>query len=101
MNRFGNRFRVSIFGESHGAGLGIVVDGIPSGIPLSANDFIADLSRRRSGASGTTSRIEADQINIISGLHNGFTTGSPLCLLFSNENTRPSDYEKFRNHPRP
>ena len=101
MNTFGNRFRVSIFGESHGAGLGIVVDGVPSGIPISPNDFIGDLSRRRAGAAGTTARIEADQVNIISGLQGVFTTGSPICILFSNENTRSSDYEKFKNHPRP
>lgn len=101
MNTFGNRFRVSIFGESHGAGLGIVVDGVPSGIPISPNDFTGDLSRRRAGAAGTTTRIEADQVNIISGLQSGFTTGSPICILFTNENTRSSDYEKFKNHPRP
>lgn len=101
MNRFGNRFRVSIFGESHGAGLGIVVDGVPSGIPISPNDFTGDLSRRRAGAAGTTTRIEADQVNVISGLQSGFTTGSPICILFTNENTRSSDYEKFKNHPRP
>lgn len=101
MNTFGNRFRVSIFGESHGAGLGIVVDGVPSGIPISPNDFTGDLSRRRAGAAGTTTRIEADQVNVISGLQSGFTTGSPICILFTNENTRSSDYEKFKNHPRP
>ena len=101
MNRFGNKFRVSIFGESHGAGIGIVVDGVPSGIPLSADDFSSDLLRRRAGASGTTTRVEKDEVNILSGLFNGHTTGSPLCLLFTNDNTKPSDYDKFLNHPRP
>ena len=101
MNRFGNRFRISIFGESHGAGLGVVIDGIPSGIPLSEDDFKGDLARRRAGAKGTTSRIEGDKVNIVSGVFNGHTTGSPLTLLFSNDNARPSDYAKFTDHPRP
>ncbi|MDD4057782.1 MAG: chorismate synthase [Bacteroidales bacterium] len=101
MNRFGNRFRVSIFGESHGAGLGVVVDGVPSGIALSQGDFKIDLSRRRSGSPGTTPRIEGDNITILSGVFNGHTTGAPICLTFSNDNARPSDYERFANHPRP
>ncbi|MDX9782193.1 MAG: chorismate synthase [Bacteroidales bacterium] len=101
MNRFGNRFRISIFGESHGAGLGVVIDGVPSGLALSEDDFSADLSRRRAGAKGTTPRIEADKVNIISGIFNGHTTGTPITLLFSNDNARPCDYEKFINQPRP
>jgi len=101
MNRFGNRFRISIFGESHGAGLGVVVDGVPSGVPLSEDDFSADLLRRRAGAKGTTPRVEADKVNIISGVFNGHSTGTPITLLFSNDNARPSDYVKFINQPRP
>ncbi|PKP42632.1 MAG: chorismate synthase [Bacteroidetes bacterium HGW-Bacteroidetes-10] len=101
MNRFGNKFRISIFGESHGPQIGIVVDGVPGGIPLSPDDFTEDMSRRRSGASGTTPRKEADVVTIVSGVFNGHTTGSPICMTFMNNNTRPSDYEKFESHPRP
>ena len=100
MNIFGRKLRLSIFGESHGAGLGIIVDGVPSGMPLSTSDFTADLSRRRPGAPGTTARREGDAVTILSGVYNGFSTGAPIALLFSNDNARPSDYDKFAEHPR-
>ena len=60
MNSFGNLFRISIFGESHGNGVGVLIDGVPAGLPLKFEDFITDLNRRRSGAKGTTPRKEAD-----------------------------------------
>jgi chorismate synthase len=101
MNSFGKLFRISIFGESHGTGVGITIDGVPAGIPLQFNDFIDDLSRRRSGAKGTTPRKEADLPKLISGLFNNHTTGAPLTILFENTNTRSSDYEKMREMPRP
>ena len=68
MNTFGNKFRVSIFGESHGPYVGVVVDGVKPGLPLTAEDFQADLARRRAGAPGTTPRVEADMPEIISGV---------------------------------
>ncbi len=101
MNSFGRIFRVSIFGESHGSGVGIVIDGCPPGIDISDDDFEKDLSRRRSGAEGTTPRKESDKPEILSGVFNGKTTGSPLTILFRNSDTRSSDYEKFRAMPRP
>ena len=101
MNSFGRVFRIHIFGESHGPYTGICVDGCPPGIPLSTDDFGADLARRKPGAAGTTTRIESDHPEIISGVHNGFTTGSPLCILFKNENIRPGDYQHLRHTPRP
>ncbi|MDY0102449.1 MAG: chorismate synthase [Lentimicrobium sp.] len=101
MNTFGRIFRISIFGESHGKGVGIVMDGIPPGIPLIEEDFSEDLTRRKSGAKGTTPRIEPDLPVIISGTWNGFTTGAPLTVFFENTNVRSSDYDKFRNTPRP
>ena len=101
MNTFGNKFRVSIFGESHGPRIGVTVDGVLPGIPLSEADFVQDLSRRKAGALGTTPRLEADEPEIASGVYEGKTTGAPLTILFKNENTRSEDYEQFRKNPRP
>lgn len=101
MNSFGRIFRVSIFGESHGPGLGVVLDGCPAGIPLDPADFEADLSRRKSGAKGTTPRTEEDLPNLFSGVFDGFTTGAPVCILFENRNVRSSDYTRFKDIPRP
>lgn len=101
MNQFGTAFRISIFGESHGKGVGIVVDGCPAGIALNEEDFTEDLQRRRGGAIGTTPRTEKDEINIFSGVYNGFTTGAPIALLFENNNTKSSDYSQFAATPRP
>lgn len=100
MNTFGNIFRISIFGESHGKNIGLTIDGCPAGIKLSVDDFFSDFKRRKSGAKGTTSRVEDDIPQIISGLHNGFTTGTPLTITFENKNIRSVDYS-FRNFPRP
>ncbi|MDD3034948.1 MAG: chorismate synthase [Bacteroidales bacterium] len=101
MNNFGRNFRISIFGESHGPKIGLVVDGTPSGIPLSGEDFASDLSRRRSGKPGTTPRVEGDLPEIVSGVYNGYTTGAPICILFSNDNTRSADYSELADKPRP
>lgn len=101
MNNFGRIFRLSIFGESHGYGAGITVDGVPAGIPFNENDMLADLDRRRAGAKGTTPRKEADIPKIISGVFNGKTTGAPLTILFENMNVRSRDYTKLRETPRP
>ena len=101
MNTFGNRFRVSIFGESHGPRIGVTVDGVLPGMPLGEEDFAEDLGRRKAGALGTTPRTEDDFPQIVSGVYNGRTTGAPLTILFRNENTRSEDYEGFREHPRP
>ena len=101
MNHFGRLFNISIFGESHGGGVGIVVDGVKPGIKLSEEDFTSDLLRRKSGGLGTTPRIEDDKIIIDSGVFNGYTTGAPICLRFLNNNTKSKDYSKLRNHPRP
>ena len=101
MNTFGKLFRISIFGESHGPGLGVVLDGCPAGIPLGPADFEADLSRRKSGAKGTTPRTEEDLPNLFSGVFDGFTTGAPVCILFENRNVRSSDYTRLKDIPRP
>ena len=101
MNTIGRKFRVSIFGESHGELIGVVLDGVPAGLELSEQDFEQDILRRKSGARGTTPRIEADRPMIVSGVFEGHTTGAPLTITFKNTNTHSSDYELFAAMPRP
>ncbi len=101
MNQIGRLFRVSIYGESHGNSVGVLLDGVCSGIKLSEDDFIADLLRRKSGGLGTTPRIEEDKVIIESGVFNGYTTGAPILLRFLNNNTKSKDYSNLVNHPRP
>jgi chorismate synthase len=101
MNSFGKLFRVSIFGESHGESVGIVIDGCPAGIPLDQADFESDFARRKSGAKGTTPRQEPDIPHIMSGVFNGRTTGAPLMIQFQNTNTRSRDYSQLKDIPRP
>lgn len=101
MNSFGRLFRISIYGESHGESVGIVVDGVKPGISLSEDDFTLDLARRKSGGLGTTPRIEADKVLIESGVFNGFTTGAPILLRFLNQNKISKDYSDLVTHPRP
>ncbi|SEM18970.1 chorismate synthase [Chitinophaga rupis] len=101
MNGFGRIFRVNVFGESHGASVGVNIDGVPAGIPLQQEDFLPDLERRKGGARGTTPRKEEDLPFIKSGVFNDRTTGAPITILFENNNTRSADYEKLREFPRP
>src|SRR5690349_9128825 len=102
MNSFGRIFRVSIFGESHGESVGIVIDGVPAGLPLTEEDLLPDLERRKGGKQkGTTPRQEADYPFFKSGLFNGKTTGAPIMIFFENNNIRSADYEKQRSFPRP
>ena len=101
MNTFGRRFRVSIFGESHGELIGVVLDGVPEGLELSAQDFEYDIQRRKSGAKGTTPRREDDIPELVSGVYEGHTTGAPLTIVFRNNNTRSADYSLFEAMPRP
>ncbi len=101
MNSFGRLFRISIFGESHGPMIGIVIDGCPPGIEIDPADLETDLARRRSGATGTTPRIEPDIPEFGSGVFNGVTTGAPLTIFFRNTNTKSKDYSLFTTVPRP
>jgi len=102
MNRFGTLFNVQIFGESHGACVGITIDGCPAGLSLQVADFVEDMERRKGGQQkGTTPRQEDDIPIIKSGLFNELTTGAPIMMLFENNNTRSGDYEKQRAVPRP
>lgn len=101
MNKFGRLFSLSIFGESHGDTVGVTLDGVPAGIPLSEKSFADDLARRKSGKRGTTPRKESDAPHIVSGVFRGRTTGAPLTVLFYNENTLSGDYANLVAHPRP
>lgn len=101
MNSFGVVFRVSLFGESHGPAIGVVIDGVPPGIKISPEDFLADLKRRQSGSRGTTPRQEPDLPEILSGVFNGTTTGAPVTIITRNTNKISSDYDDFRKVPRP
>lgn len=101
MNSFGRIFRISIFGESHGQTMGVVIDGCPAGIPFSEDTMKDDLSRRKAGAEGTTSRKEKDLPKISSGCFNDHTTGAPIMISFENDNVRSEDYKEFKDIPRP
>ncbi len=102
MNQFGTLFKLQIFGESHGACVGVLIDGCPAGLPLKVEEFVEDMERRKGGKQkGTTPRQEDDMPIFKSGLFNDTTTGAPLTMIFENNNTRSGDYEKQRAVPRP
>ena len=101
MNSFGVVFRVSLFGESHGPAIGVVIDGCPPGIAIAPAEFMTDLKRRQSGSKGTTKRQEPDQPEILSGVFNGVTTGAPIALVTRNSDKISSDYDEFKHVPRP
>lgn len=99
---FGSQFRVTTFGESHGVALGCVVDGCPSLIPLSQNSIQQALDRRKPGQNEfTTSRSESDQCEILSGVEDGVTLGSPICIIIRNQDQRPNDYHDLSHVFRP
>ena len=101
-NTFGNLFAVTNFGESHGPAIGCVIDGCPPGMALSEADIQGDLDRRRPGTSRhVTQRNEPDAVEILSGVYEGKTTGTPICLLIKNTDQRSKDYGDILNTFRP
>lgn len=101
-SHFGKLFSVTTFGESHGPSLGAIVDGCPPGLPLEAADLQQDLDRRRPGQSRHTSqRHEADRVEILSGVYEGVTTGTPIGLVIANTDARPGDYRELAQILRP
>lgn len=100
-NTFGNNVSVTLFGESHGASVGAVVDGLPAGIKVSEAFISHQLDLRRPFGKVSTSRQEADNFEILSGVFNGKTTGTPICLVIPNENTQSKDYSKTYGKARP
>ena len=102
MNTFGRNFCVTTFGESHGRALGAVIDGCPPGIPLDETDIQPLLDRRRPGSSPMTSpRNETDTVEILSGVFEGKTTGTPIAMIVRNRDVQSKDYEEFRTVFRP
>lgn len=101
MNTFGNKFKITLWGESHTPTIGVTIEGVPSGIAISQEDFLKEIDRRRPGTKGTTSRKESDIPIIIRGIENGVTTGTSIQISFENKNIRPTDYSQFAEIPRP
>ncbi|MDU0369241.1 chorismate synthase [Hymenobacter endophyticus] len=102
MNTFGQLFRITTFGESHGPGIGVIVDGCPAGLPVSQEQIQAALDRRRPGQSElTTPRSEADQVEIQSGIFRGETTGTPISLYIRNQDQHSHDYSHIEHAYRP
>ena len=101
MNSFGRLFRVSLFGESHGAEVGVIIDGCPAGLSLSPEDFLTDLGRRQTGAAGTSRRSEPDLPLLKSGFLDNKTTGAPLLIAFQNKDVKSEDYLSIKDIPRP
>ena len=102
MNSFGRNFRITSFGESHGPGVGVIIDGCPAGMKLTVQDIQPLLDRRRPGTSLLTSpRDEKDRVEILSGIFEGKTTGAPIAMMVRNEHQKPGDYDELREKFRP
>lgn len=102
LSTFGHLFRITTFGESHGGGVGVVVDGCPGGLAISVDEIQAELARRRPGQSIlTTPRQEEDLVRVLSGLFEGRSLGTPIALMVENKDARPSSYESFKEVYRP
>lgn len=101
-NSFGSIFRISTFGESHGGGVGVILDGCPPGIEIDEKDIQKELDRRKPGQSDiTTPRKESDKITILSGVFEGKTTGTSLAMILYNQNTKSEDYNNIKDAFRP
>ena len=101
-NSFGKLFSITSFGESHGRCVGITIDGCPAGLPVTEEDIQREVDKRKPGASiASTTRVEEDKVEILSGIFNGHTTGTPICLLVWNKDIDSSGYEKMRFLARP
>lgn len=99
---WGNKLKISVFGESHGQGIGVTIDGFPSGFEIDLSFIKNQMNRRRPGKNKlSTARNEADSLNIISGIFEGKTTGTPICCIIYNEDKKSSDYDKIKDSPRP
>ena len=102
MSTWGNQLKISIFGESHGGGIGVVIDGLPAGEVIDREALLRQMARRAPGKDkAATPRLEADTPEILSGLLNDTTTGAPLCAVIRNTNTRSQDYGNVLSCPRP
>ena len=100
-NTFGNAITYTIFGESHGKYIGITIDGLSSGVRIREEYISRMLELRRPKGLISTTRVEEDEFEIISGVFNGYTTGAPLTILIKNKDIKSSSYEEIKNTPRP
>jgi chorismate synthase len=100
-NNIGTNISLTVFGESHGPQIGAVLDGLPAGFAVDEDRIAADMEKRRAKGRISTQRHEADEVHIVSGYFNGYTTGTALTILINNSNTRSKDYEKTKNRLRP
>ena len=98
---YGENLKLSIFGQSHGPAIGMVLDNIPAGLAVDFDALRVFLARRAPGQSLTTPRKEADEPEFLSGLVDGKTCGAPIAAIIHNRNTRPGDYDNLKNCPRP
>ncbi|RYE03782.1 MAG: chorismate synthase, partial [Sphingobacteriaceae bacterium] len=97
-NTFGQAFRITTFGESHGAAIGVIIDGCPAGLDIDLNFIQAELDKRKPGQSKiTTQRKESDTVQILSGTFEGKSTGTPMTMLIPNEDQRSKDYSHNEN----
>lgn len=100
-NTFGNRISYTLFGESHGSAIGVVVDGLPAGIEIDLDMMNQQMDKRRAKGKISTQRREGDRVEFVSGYFNGHTTGSPLTILIQNENKHSKDYDDIKYRARP
>ena len=100
-NTIGNNLTLTLFGESHGEAIGCVLDGMPAGVRVDMDYINAMMDLRKPKGTISTSRVEADEVKIVSGVFEGYTTGTPICILIENHNTRSKDYSSLLNTPRP
>ena len=101
-NSFGNSFRITTFGESHGTAVGVIVDGVPPGVEITETEIQVEMNRRKPGQSTvTTPRKESDRVSIVSGIFEGVTTGTPLTIILYNKDANPSAYTNIKDFFRP
>lgn len=100
-SNFGHILKISIFGQSHGEAIGVVMDGLPAGEKIDLERIAAFMARRAPGGAGATQRSEKDQPHVLSGLVDGFTCGAPLCAVIENTNAQSADYKAIEDVPRP
>ena len=98
---FGRNLKISLFGESHGKGIGVIIDGFPAGVSVKMDHITREMNRRKPGGSLATTRKEADEVEILSGIFNGYTTGAPIGAIIRNTDLSSSDYTQYYDIPRP
>ena len=100
-NNFGTNISWTLFGESHGPAIGITLDGLPAGFKVDMEQIKSDMDKRKATGKISTQRHEADEVHILSGMYNGYTTGTALTILIENQNTKSKDYSAFHGRLRP